>query len=275
MTALPLKIDYALAMADGVGRAGGLTDDELGSEGPIVERSVRRVLDEVAAGRLGFWSLPSDRAALDAVDEWIGGLEEGIRDVLVLGIGGSSLGSRAVDSALGGPPGLTDAPARRLHFPDNADPWLLDALLRRLDPQSTLAVVVSKSGGTVETAAQYLVVRRWLEDALGAEHARGHLALVTDPDKGPLRKLARDEGIAAFEVPSSVGGRFSVLSAVGLVPARLAGYDAGALLDGARRMAGACERPELRDNPAALLATLHVLHHRLRGRSIHVLMPYA
>ncbi len=269
-----ITIDYSLAMAEAVGTAGGLRDPELEAEGKAFERAVRRVVDEAKAGVLGFFGLPEDPSTLRAVDDFAASVDERIADVLVLGIGGSSLGTRAVLHALGGPPelGLT---RRRLHLPDNSDPWLLAALLGRLDPSRTLVVAVSKSGGTVETAAQLLVVRKWLADALGAAEARARLVYVTDPSRGPLREEADAEGIRAFDVPPNVGGRFSVLSSVGLLPARLSGLDAAGLLEGAAQMAEACRRTELRDNPAGILAALHVLHHRLRGRSVHVLMPYA
>jgi glucose-6-phosphate isomerase len=275
MTALPIRIDYALAMAEGLGSDHGLREDQLEAEAPAVERTVRRIQEEGSAGVVGFWGLPHDRTTLHAIDRWIQQHVSGITDVLVLGIGGSSLGARAVHQALGGPAELATSADVRLHFPDNSDPWLLSALLEQLDPSRTMALVISKSGGTVETAAHYLVVRKWLGEALGESQARHRLVMVTDPEKGPLRARARQQGIQAFEVPPNVGGRFSVLSAVGLLPARLAGYDVEGLLEGAASMADACSRPHLHENPAGLLAALHVLHHRLHGRGTHVLMPYA
>ena len=270
-----IAVDYALAMSDGIGPRGGLTDEELDAEAPAFERALRRVRDEASSGVLGFWGLPRDRVTLAAVDRVVDGLGGEVDDVLVLGIGGSSLGARAIHQALTLPGGVpiaeSERKAPRLHFPDNSDPWLLAALFERLDPRRTVAIAISKSGGTVETAAQLLVVQRWL----GAELARSRIVLVTDPSKGPLRKLAQSEGIPSLEVPPNVGGRFSVLSAVGLLPARLAGLDVAAMLEGAARVSSACERPALRENPAGIIAVVHVLSHRLRGRSIHVMMPYA
>lgn len=268
-----IAIDYSLAMDEGLGGSGGLSEFELSGEAQVFERAAKRVVDEAAAGVLGFWSLPEDPSTLRAIEAHADALGDGVKDVLVLGIGGSSLGARAVLHALGGPPEVAGT-RRRLHLPDNSDPWLLSALLDHLSPRATVAVVISKSGGTVETAAQMLVVRRWLDQALGAD-ARKHLIYVTDPQKGPLREQAEAEGITAFDVPSNVGGRFSVLSAVGLVPACLAGLDAGGMLEGAAEMARACQNTDVTQNPAGLLATLHVLHHRLRGRDVSVLMPYA
>src|SRR5690606_26926327 len=101
------------------------------------------------------------------------------------------------------------------------------------------------------------------------------LVAITDPESGSLRAAVEAEGLTSFAIPSNVGGRFSVLSAAGIVPAALAGLDVRALLAGAAAMAEACRGPRLRDNPAGLLAALHLLHHERYGRGIHVMMPYA
>lgn len=271
---LPLSLDYALAMADGIGERGGVTDAELEELRPDVERAVRRVTEKVDAGELGFWNLPQDRQTLERIDTWVAGVDDTITDVLVLGIGGSSLGTRALMTALAGPAELFHTRPRRVHLPDNSDPWVFSSLLNHLTPASTMAVVISKSGGTVETAAQMLVVRAWLAAELG-DRATEHIVFVTDPERGSLRALAAREGIEAFSVPANVGGRFSVLTAVGLLPARLMGLAADALLEGAAEMAHACRRPELATNPAALIAALSVLHHRRRDHHLHVLMPYS
>ena len=191
--------------------------------------------------------------------------------MLVLGIGGSSLGGRALVEGLG--PAVPDPQARRIHYPDNSDPWRLDGLLRSLEPNETLVLVISKSGGTVETAAQLLVVREWLRD--GDAPMQDHLVAITDPHKGLLRQLADDEGLRSFDIPSNVGGRFSVLTPVGLLPGALAGLPVRGLLEGAKAMRERCARTELRENPAGMMAALHVLHHRLHDRPIHVMMPYA
>jgi glucose-6-phosphate isomerase len=97
---------------------------------------------------------------------------------------------------------------------------------------------------------------------------------VTDPEKGSLRGLATEHGLKTLPIPSNVGGRFSVLTACGLLPMRLTGLDAKALLRGARAMAKRCENPDLLQNPAGIVAAVHLQHMRLFDRNIHVLMPY-
>lgn len=278
MSASGITLDYALAMADGVGSEGGIADAELDALAPVFTEACQRLFRRVSGGELGFFELPTDRTALEAVFRVRNAMHPDLRDVLVLGIGGSSLGARALLEALCTPQHLRTQPAGgapRLHLPDNSDPWLLWHLLKALDPKTTGVLVVSKSGGTVETAAQLLIVRKWLDDAVGAAGLRSRLVAVTDPQNGTLRALCEHEGWASLPIPSNVGGRFSLLTAAGLMPAVLAGIDAQALLDGAAAMAERCRNTTLRQNPAGMIAALHHLHHTQKGRTIHVMMPYA
>jgi glucose-6-phosphate isomerase len=278
MSNSPISIDYSLCMAEAVGPLGGLSEVELDAEQASFERAASSIFAQVERGSLGFWGLPTDRAQLAQVRAVRGALPSTLHDVLVLGIGGSSLGARAIHQALRGPlelAGIAKAEGPRLHFPDNSDPWLLAALLDALDPAHTVALVVSKSGGTVETAAQLLVIEDWLSKQLDARAVQQRIVAITDPKAGPLRANADERGWATLAVPPNVGGRFSLLSPVGLLPAALGGVDVDALLDGASAMADACRATELRKNPAGTLAAVHVLQHRLRGRGTHVMMPYS
>jgi glucose-6-phosphate isomerase len=269
----PLHIDYAFAMAEG--SKGGLPSDRLKGMENEWQKARAGVLAKVDGGELGFWRAPADQSVLRAMEAFCAAVPSSIEDVLVLGIGGSSLGTRAILQALVGPPELAfTRTGRRVHLPDNSDPWFLAALLPKLDPSRTLVLAVSKSGGTVETAAQLLVVRAWLEETLGAAWTK-HLAAVTDPKAGPLREFVSAHGLASFDVPPNIGGRFSVLTPVGLLAAMLAGVDVAALLRGATTMAESCERTSLAENPAGIFAAVHFLHHKEHGRMIHVFMPYA
>lgn len=276
MTTDRIRIEYALAMSEGVGVGGAPTAEVLAAEQTAFAAGLERVLSAVNAGVLGFWKLPDDLAQADESERLAKQLGRDIDDVLVLGIGGSSLGARAALHALSSPlasVGLGSGP--RIHFPDNSDPWLFKALLEKLDAERTLVLVVSKSGGTVETAAQMLCTEQWLEKALGKPALARHMIAITDPEKGTLRSHARELGLPTLAIPSNVGGRFSILTPAGLLPLFLAGVDARGLLRGAKSMAKRCEASNLLENPAGILATLHVLHMRLYQRNIHVLMPYA
>jgi glucose-6-phosphate isomerase len=242
------------------------------------------ILDEVrrrrADGEFGFLDLAAQDRTVESITRFAEGVGQANDHILVLGIGGSSLGTRALVGALRAPAWNELSDEDREYFPritvlENVDPTSIAAALRRIDPRRVLVNVVSKSGGTAETLAQYLVVRQWLDSALGAEAAARHLVFTTDPERGPLRALAAEEGVATLEVPPAVGGRFSVLSPVGLLPAALVGIDVQGLLRGARKALERTMEPDLLANPAGLYAGLHWAADTALGARIHVLMPYS
>ena len=274
-------LDYRNMLAPRVGPAGADPDDLTGILATEHTRALRGLEALRAAGRLGFLSLPDAGESREHIQEVADGFGQWFRTIVVLGIGGSALGTQTLRDALRGPHWNELSDEAREHFPrlyvlDNPDPDTVESLLGRIDLRTTLFNVVSKSGSTAETAALYLVVRSRLAAALEDEDAvRGHLLFTTDPERGALRPLAEADGIPALTVPPDVGGRFSVLSAVGLLPAAVLGLDLEALLGGAADMRERCMDPDLRRNPAGLLATLLHAADRERGQPIHVLMPYA
>ncbi len=274
-----LSLDYGNFMAPRLPEGG--VDPEL-LQGPMVRdfaRAHATVQEARERGEMGFFQLPYQRESAAAVRDVADSFGQWFEDVLVLGIGGSTLGTLSVRDALLGRGWNELSLEERDHFPrlhvlENPDPAAVSQVLDRLDLRRTLCNVVSKSGSTAETMAQLLVVEGRLRELVGEEKARGHLLLTTDPERGDLRALAREKGIPALPVPPNVGGRFSVLSPVGLLPAAVTGVDVDGMLDGAARMEARCAVPELPKNPAGLLAVL--LHHADRELNlpIHVLMPY-
>ncbi|GIW39606.1 MAG: glucose-6-phosphate isomerase [Candidatus Binatia bacterium] len=218
-------------------------------------------------GELGFWDLPYAKGARGEVERLAHELRGEAEVMVVLGIGGSALGTRTILHAVPGD--------RRVLVLDNLDPSTFGALLDELDLSRTVFDVVSKSGQTTETLAQFLVVRDRLLKTFGGVDYRRHLVVTTDPERGPLRQIARDEGLRALEIPPNVGGRFSVLSAVGLLPAAFAGLDVAELLRGAAEMEKRVREGDIRSNPAAWLAALLWAHHTRHGRRNVVFMPYS
>ena len=273
-------IDFGNMLAARVG-PGGIDAARL--EGDLAERfreAHRTVAARRASGELGFWALPGDRRLARRARALADAVRDGCDDVVVVGIGGSALGTVALREALLGPWwNELDADARggapRLHVLDNPDPDTAEALLGRLDLARTVFNVVSKSGSTAETLALFLVARARLQGALGARRARDRIVVTTDARRGALRELAEEEGLASLPVPRTVGGRFSVLSPVGMFPAALAGIDVEAVLAGAAAMAGRCAGPELATNPAGILATLLHDADTALGARVQVFMPYA
>jgi glucose-6-phosphate isomerase len=278
---MTLRLDYTNMMAPSID--GGITDAEWREVAARFEAAHTAVADELGRGSLGFLELPDNGALHGQTLDFVRRRRERgsfPTDVVVLGIGGSALGPIALRTALRPPQWnlLGDAAREgnpRLHVLDNVDPANILALLARLDLARSLFVVTSKSGGTAETMSQYLVVRGRLASALGDAEARERIVFVTDPEKGALRTIARQEGIAALDIPANVGGRFSVLTPVGLLPAALVGIDTGELLRGAGDMRTRCASPALEGNVAGAFAALQFLADTKHGRNIQVLMPYS
>lgn len=260
-----VRIDYTGCLEERVGPAGFSREAvrrAARSACPGMAR-LRRQLDK---GSYGFDAILDDRRRVAA------SVREGERlarmaDTLVVdGIGGSALGALALQSAL--------RPRRRLVILDNVDPEGVHARLAGLDAKRTAACVITKSGSTAETMANLLVLLDFMERRLGPAHVRRWCA-VTDPKKGDLLSLAQRLGLRTLEVPPNVGGRFSVLTAVGLLPAAFLGLDVSALLAGARAMRRHCWGAPPEKNVGVIGAVLLHLMATRRGRNIQVFMPYA
>lgn len=276
---MPLTLRFDNMLTPQVGAGKGVPPERLASLGERFRSIQADVERRRLAGQLGFLDLPYLNEIVDNIEKFaeIGG--QAYSNFVVLGIGGSALGTVALRTALLDPYwNEMDDEGRefypRLYVVDNPDPATFAALLRRLDLGKTLFNVVSKSGGTAETMSQFLVIRQKLEDAFGDGYRR-HLVFTTDPEVGVLRRLAREEEIAALPIPSNVGGRFSVLSAVGLLPAAMTGIRIRDLLAGARAMDERCRTDELMNNPAAVYAGLQYLADVELGARIQVMMPYS
>jgi glucose-6-phosphate isomerase len=275
---MPLRLDYTNMLAPAV--AGGVPEAEWRRAGELFATACATVARQRSEGVLGFLDLPADAALRAQSDRFAEGRRGFYHDVVILGIGGSALGPIALRTALRPPYwNLLDDRARggapRLHVLDNVDPRTIAGLLSMLDLARALFIVTSKSGGTAETMAQYLIVRDRLHATPGIDPAR-HLVFVTDPRQGALRPIADRDGIPALDIPPNVGGRFSVLSPVGLLPAAIIGIDTAGLLTGANAMVQRCATTDdLARNPAGAYAMLQWLADTRAGGGIHVMMPYA
>jgi glucose-6-phosphate isomerase len=195
--------------------------------------------------------------------------EHAYKNILILGIGGSALGPAALEAALSRP----DA-GRKLVVLDNIDPDFIAGSLEALNPADTFVNVIAKSGVTAETMATFAIVRKWMIDRVGAEGLRDRVAVTTDPQKGDLLAIARQEKFSIFEIPSNVGGRFSVLTPVGTLPAALLGFNVEAMMRGAAATAEQARRP-LAENPALMAAFVQWTLDRKHRKSVLVLFPYS
>jgi len=273
---MTLKLDYSNMLIS----PGGLDAGELtaAATGKSLASALSGFEQLRRGGSVGFVDLPENKSLLEQVTRYAASARGKYDDVVILGIGGSALGPIALRTALR-PSGwnMLDERARdgypRLHVLDNVDPETIAALLGRLPFARTLFIVTSKSGGTAETMAQFLIVHdRLLSE--GLDVAR-HLVFVTDPKSGALRPLAERLGVTALDIPANVGGRFSALTPVGTLPAALTGIDVKSLLAGAGAMAARCATTDLTKNPAGLYALLQWLADTRLKKSIAVFMPYS
>ncbi len=223
-----LRYDNGGLREEAIGEPFGLSAQVRTDLADPLEEARRALVEAHESGDLGFLDLP-DREP-DGIEEWAERKRHGRwTDAVVIGIGGSSLGTRALRDAAS--PGELDG--LKLHVSENIDPESFERLIEEIPVDTTLFVVVTKSGTTVETMGKFAIVYERLERELGQGRASSQIVAVTSPDSGELRALARREGFESFAVPPNVGGRFSVLSSVGLVPLALGGYPIRELLHGA------------------------------------------
>jgi glucose-6-phosphate isomerase len=272
-----LSVDLARCMVgDGIAR--GLTPGMMREFHPRLKAALAAVQAAAGTGMLEWMDLPH-RSPEDILR--FAAENHGKYDCLVvIGIGGSALGTIALAGALLPFYWNELSSTRRRHAPrlyvlDNVDPDETAALLDRLDMERTLVNVISKSGTTGESMAGYLVIRQRLEHIVGARAVREHLVFTTDPKGGILRQIGETLGVPMFDLGPGVGGRFSVLSPVGLLPAAIVGIDVQGLLAGARDMAEWIEESSGWENPACAFAGVQHLEDVEFGRRISVMMPYS
>jgi glucose-6-phosphate isomerase len=273
-----IHFDEKNLLADMAGKANGLSRSEIercAGKALKALKSFRRQSDE---GRYGFPHLPFQTRVIQAIGQYADEARGSFDTVCVAGIGGSALGAWALDCGIRGPhpvQGAFTSQHPRLVILDNVDPSFTTAALASMEPRRTLVVVIAKSGGTAETVASFLIVRDWLEQALGRRQAARRIVAVTTEGKGDLFALAQAEGYRVFGIPENVGGRFSVLSPAGLLPAALIGIDIRKLTRGARSMTHLCWQPDPGANIALRAALCHWLIWTRKAKPIQVAFPYS
>jgi len=282
-----LTINYANCLSARVG-SHGLDPARLDPAGDLAQ-GITALTKQLAKTRGTGWERWRELARGDmraahvpAIKKIVEELRPKASNLIVLGIGGSALGNIALHSALRSPTWNLQSDEERggprLFVLDNVDPAnvaaVLDFCKKNGGYERTIFNVVSKSGETAETASQFMIIRDLLKRELGDGYAKNIVA-ITDPEKGTMRQICDAEGFVTLPVPEGVGGRFSVLSPVGLFSAAMCGIDIDALLDGADAMDKRCSCEKLGENPAAMLAALLVELGTRKGKTNHVLMPYA
>lgn len=223
----------------------------------------------------GWYHLPSETlksGLLDEIDTVAKRLREMCDTIVVAGIGGSYLGARAVIEALGKQFGKSTADPEILFAGNNLSQDYLAELTQYLKSRRFGVINISKSGTTTETALAFRLLKKQCEEQRGVSEARQVIVCITDKVRGAARKTAEKEGYDTFVIPDNVGGRFSVLTPVGLLPIACAGFDARALVEGAAHMEEVCGA-DINNNPAANYAAVRNALYR-SGKKIEILANY-
>ncbi len=240
---------------------------------------------------LGFTRLPEELETMQYDLQLAKAMAKDMEAIVIIGIGGSDLGARAFHRALNSqyhnesiekdkreinPDSLISAMLKaeaKVYFAgDTTDPSAILQLVEVLNLSKTLFIIISKSGNTIEQASSFIYFRNLVVTTLGQEAAKQHFLFLTDPSTGTLRDLANKLGYKAISVPSDVGGRFSVLSSVGMVPAHLIGLNVAEFLRGAADLQKAHEAEASNDMIAEYVAVQY--QHYLAGKDLSVMMPY-
>lgn len=227
---------------------------------------------------LGWVNLPSsiNDSLLSELESLRNSLKGSIDYLVVIGIGGSYLGTKAIDAAMSGSiPELVSLKKPKLIYAGhNIGEDYMDELVHFLDNKSYGIVVISKSGTTTEPAIAFRILKEHLEASIGKNNAKDRIIAITDKSKGALRTLANKMGYRSFIIPDDIGGRYSVLTPVGLVPLAIGGFDITKLVQGARQMEQLCGRETgFTDNIAARYATARYALYQ-SGKKVEILVNY-
>ncbi len=247
----------------------GVSAKELKKLEPKLKRAGIRLAQIRETAEQGFMSLPYDTETVKIVEREAKRVRANFKEMIVVAVGGASLGAQTIYTALGAQKGGV-----KLHFMGmNTDPDSLSRLLDQVDLKCTAINVISKSGSTMETMSNFLLLREALIKKVGKKKHAQHIVAITDLRGGVLQTIAEREGYAMLPHPLNVGGRFSVLSTVGLFPAACAGLSIKRLLKGARSVEDIHQGRGHRSEPARF-AALHYLGYTKHRQTIHVCMPY-
>jgi len=274
-----IQFYYKNVMADVIGPEHGISKEQLDELAKQTTPLIPKIKDEILTGNSRYGLLPGDPQIAKSVKALVKHFKPKCENLVVFGIGGSALGNIALQNALNPFTYNLDTNKRkgpRLFVFDNVDPAQFGSFMDFLTPRlgKTVFNVISKSGQTAETASQFMIVQKMLETRFGKEKLKDRVVATTDLEKGTLRKIATDAGLHTLVVPDGVGGRFSVLSAVGLFSAAMTGINIDQLLAGAEDMHARVTNLDFFKNPAAINAAIQI-HYYHRGKRISVMMPYS
>ena len=277
-----IELSYRNVSKDVIGEENGL---DISEEFNSYKDTIRKIISDLNSNKdkpghnLQWMNLGYNEETIWYVKEYAAIVENRFDDVIILGLGGSALGGKAVCEALLPPYWNFLSKEQRNNYPrifflDNIDPDQMSALLKIVDLKKTLINVITKSGSTAEVMAQYMVLKNLLEKELGDDYRKNVIA-TTDINTGILKQLSDQEGYKTFYIPDDVNGGFSVFSAVGLLPFALVGINIEEITQGVKDMDLALKNTDINCNIAAQNALIHYLMDTKKNKKISVMMPYS
>lgn len=265
-----IKLDYSNVLSERIGKEHGISLEEIES----FQEQIPKIEEEINLRKdIDFYFMNIPFQNLERIKEIGKNIRENFEYFVVIGIGGSALGNQTLNES------INSLDYNYKKYPkffvlDNVDPEKFSFVLEQIDLKRTVFNIITKSGSTTETVANFLVILNMLKSYVG-ENWKKHLIITTDRQRGFLRKFADQEGIISFDIPQNLGGRFSVLSNVGLLSAISSGIDAEELLEGSRYAYTVCSNPKILENPAYLIGIIHYIANTKKGKSISVMMSYS
>ncbi|MCX6745834.1 MAG: glucose-6-phosphate isomerase, partial [Candidatus Parcubacteria bacterium] len=271
-----LKYDYSFMAGKKVGQYGFKKAELLNLAKKLSGLNLKLKKNQ-ASPNFSFRQLPDDLKMAKKIEQLAKQLKKRFQNLVVVGIGGSDLGARAIYQALAGNYGccLTGQKAMSIHFlGDTTDPQPVVDLLKLIDLKKTVFNVISKSGDTIEPLSAFLFLREQVIKKVGNKRHKEHFIITTNDKEGGLLQIAKKEGYLILP-HAEVGGRYSVLSVNGLLPAACAGFNIKQILAGAKAMDMVCQNNNYIKNLPFLFACLQFLAYTKRKQNISVLMPYS
>ena len=273
-----IRLDFNYIMQEFIGETQGLSEQDFKNLDEKINNACEQIKVKYKQKKLEWLDLSSNQEnIIQEILEYANYVQQNFDSVVIFGIGGSALGPIALQQAINHP-FYNELPSSERKYPkfyvaDNIDPERLVYLLDVIDISKTLFIIISKSGNTSETMSQFMIIKNML-DQKENNLSQKNIVCITDKEKGNLIKLANQNGFKTFYIPSGVGGRFSELCPVGLLPAALCGIDIQKLLAGAD-FAKNKFFDDPKNNIAMKFAAINYLAMKEKQKNICVMMPYA
>jgi glucose-6-phosphate isomerase len=268
-----ISLDYSFLLSENLCAENGVSLKELENTCPELEKIRKELLEKRTQKGFAWLSIPENaKKIINEIEMIRYTLPASVNTLVVVGIGGSSLGTRALIEALHPSDCLKKI---RVIFMENVDPESVSEIFDTIDHQKTVFNIVSKSGRTLETVSQFFLIREFLEKKSDRKDYKRRIIITTDPDEGFLREVAGNENIRNLTVPREIGGRFSVLTPVGLFPCACAGIHVEKILSGAAYALDHFKNTDVSKNMPLISAALRVLMSENQGKNIRVFMTYS